>query len=354
MHQRLSGCALWTGLSLLASPLLPAHTVTLAMDVRIDQVAPEDVPLYRVGGHDRDRLIYDEQSVDRRTQRVPVLAVEHYIRGHWMATPADAAMLDMSHLPYRLSFSAAVDHGGPILVVFEPQSQRMAIERRPDFHTLISGAYHIDPTPLSVAAIAAPPPEADSPDTMPLTAPAPGNGAAAHAHHVVALDVDILIDQTAPANRAYMGQHHNARLFYDEAAVDPASHHVVLLHLQHTPALIPHHLNPAEMPMFNAWLDLGARPLDFHYAAAPVSGDPDPYFILFDEHTRRMTIRRQTDGSVMLAGAYRIEPTRHSGPAIDAVVHQSDTLSLPWQINDSGNRLHEAAPPKLSNPESKH
>lgn len=44
------------GLSVAA--LSPAHAavVTLAMDVEVDQVAPEDQKMYRVGGHDIVRL----------------------------------------------------------------------------------------------------------------------------------------------------------------------------------------------------------------------------------------------------------------------------------------------------------
>jgi len=333
--------ALFASLCSLASAALQAHTVTLAMDVRIDAVAPEDATMYRIGGHDRDRVLYDDRQIDPATHRVPVLAVSHYIGGHWMDTHADAAMLDMSRQPYRLSFTAAVNHGGPILVLFEPGSRRMAIERRPDFHMLIAGVYRIDPHALSAAAVAAPPPDADSPDTMPIRHATPPTARTA-SHHIIALDVDILIDRTSAADHHFLGQHHNARLYYDEAAVDPISHRVVLLHLQHTPALLPKHLDPAEMPMSNAWLDLAAKPLRFHYAAAPVSGDPDPFFILFDEHTHRMTIRKQSDGSVMLSGAYRINPTPRSGPAIDAVVASSEPATPPWHTNDTRNRLHEA------------
>ena len=49
----------------------------------------------------------------------------------------------------------------------------MAILARPDFHMLIAGKYIIDPAPLTPAQIAAPPPNANSPDTMPIRTKGP-------------------------------------------------------------------------------------------------------------------------------------------------------------------------------------
>ena len=39
-----------------------AKTVYLDMDVELDQVAPEDLKMYRVGGHDLDRIAYDDST----------------------------------------------------------------------------------------------------------------------------------------------------------------------------------------------------------------------------------------------------------------------------------------------------
>jgi hypothetical protein len=147
-----------------------ARIVTLAMDVQIDQVAPEDAKMYRVGGHDITRITYDDATVDPKTHRVRVLSLDHYIGGHWMSTqPADASVLDMSSAPYRLTFAAPVVHGRPLVALFEGDTLRMAMLARPDFHVLIAGKYTINPTPLTAAEIAAEPPNAHSPDTMPMT-----------------------------------------------------------------------------------------------------------------------------------------------------------------------------------------
>ncbi len=151
-----------------------AKTVTLAMDVELDQVAPEDAKMYRVGGHDLDRVAYDDAKVDSNTHRVRITSLAHYINGQWHETdPTDASTLDLSSKPYRLSFVASVNHGRPIVALFEADSWRMAMLARPDFHVLIAGKYSIDPTPLTPAQIAAPPPNAHSPDTMPMLTMAP-------------------------------------------------------------------------------------------------------------------------------------------------------------------------------------
>jgi hypothetical protein len=176
----------WPGLlalGLLPLGLLPAaaaqaKTVTLAMDVELDQVAPEDAKMYRVGGHDLDRITYDDTKVDPKTQRVRITSLSHYIGGQWHATePADASILDMSSKPYRLNFVSSVNHGRLIVALFESDTMRMAMLARPDFHMLIAGKYVIDPTPLTAAQVAAPPPKAHDPDTMPMMSgmPMPGS-----------------------------------------------------------------------------------------------------------------------------------------------------------------------------------
>jgi len=145
------------------------NIVTLAMDVKLDQVADEDKAMFRVGGHDLDRIAYDKTKVDSVSHKVPIVYLGHYMGGMWSTTtPTATSTLDMSSTPYKLTFAASVNHGSPIVVLFEGVNRRMAILSRPDFHMLIAGEYTIDPTPLTAEQIKAPPPNANSPDTMPI------------------------------------------------------------------------------------------------------------------------------------------------------------------------------------------
>ena len=149
---------------------------------------------------------------------------------------------------------------------------------------------------------------------------------------IIALDVDIVLDQISSEEKMlHIGQHHEARVFYDDAQIDAVTHRVALLHEQHTPALIPKHLNPGQMPMSNAWLDFSGPAIRYHYAAAPTVAIPFTYFVLFDEKTMRMTIRRQSDGVVLLAGPYKVNPKPITGPEIDAVVASYDPPVPPWE-----------------------
>ncbi len=158
------------------------------------------------------------------------------------------------------------------------------------------------------------------------------NAGAAQAK-IVALDIDIVLDQVSPEEAGMkVGMHHKARIYYDDTAIDPATHRVRVLHQQHTPMLIPKHLDPAAEPMSNAWLDLSTKPYRYHYAASPVGGNwPFPYAILFDEQAMRMTIRKQADGSLLLSGPYTIDPRPITGPEIDAVVASSEPTKMPWE-----------------------
>jgi hypothetical protein len=150
---------------------------------------------------------------------------------------------------------------------------------------------------------------------------------------IVALDIDVVIDRISPEEKGIkIGDHHEARVFYDDSKIDPATHRVVVIHEQHTPMLIPKHLNPAQMPMTNAWLDLSRKPYRYHYAAAPTVGFPFPYFVLFDENTMRMSIYKQADGTLLLTGTYKVSPTPLKGPEIDAAVGSSETVVPPWPI----------------------
>jgi hypothetical protein len=144
-----------------------AKTVTLAMTVTLDQVAPEDAKMYRVGGRDLDRIAYDDTKVDPATHKVPVTLLAHYIGGRWFPVEgADASSLNLD--TYRLDLAAAVEHGRPLIALFESGEPRMAMLARPDFHVLIAGRYVIDPRPLTPQEVSAPPPGWDGPDIMPM------------------------------------------------------------------------------------------------------------------------------------------------------------------------------------------
>jgi hypothetical protein len=146
-----------------------AKIVYLDMDVELDQVAPEDAKMYRVGGHDLDRIAYDDSAVDPVTHKVKITYLAHFILGRWMpTTPTDTSTLDLSSQPYKLDFIVAAEHGQPLLVVFESANQRMAILARPDFHMLIAGKYTISAKPLTAAEAAEPPAKANDPSTMPM------------------------------------------------------------------------------------------------------------------------------------------------------------------------------------------
>lgn len=152
---------------------------------------------------------------------------------------------------------------------------------------------------------------------------------------IVALDIDITLDRVSPEEPGIkIGQHHEARIYYDKTKVDPKTHRVLVIHQQHTPMLIPKHLNALQEPMSNAWLDMSGPDYRYHMAASPTGGGfPFPYTILFDEKTMRMTIRKQSDGSLLLAGPYTVSKKELTGPSIDAVVASSDPVKMPWEID---------------------
>jgi len=152
---------------------------------------------------------------------------------------------------------------------------------------------------------------------------------------IVALDIDITLDQVSPEEPGItIGQHHEARIYYDKTKIDPKTRRVVVIHQQHTPMLIPKHLNPLQEPMSNAWLDMSGPDYRYHMAASPTGGGfPFPYSILFDEKTMRMTIRKQSDGTMLLSGPYTVSRKELTGPNIDAVVASSDPVKMPWEAD---------------------
>jgi hypothetical protein len=162
---------------------------------------------------------------------------------------------------------------------------------------------------------------------------------------IVARDILIHMDQADPSHHEDVGKVHEARIFYDDAQIDPVTHRVPILHQQHTPMHIPFHPDAAEMPVGNAWLDLSHKPYTYHMAASPAvrlkpDGTPmwSPYAILFDEQSHRMTIRRQSDGGLELSGPYVVGDEVLSGPDID------------WVINGKGPPAPVGALPEMKGP----
>jgi hypothetical protein len=125
---------------------------------------------------------------------------------------------------------------------------------------------------------------------------------------IVVLNVDMPLDQVAPDTVGMkIGDHHFARIFYDDTSVDPQTHRAPVIHMQHwmgrwTPELVG---DPA-MPMADAWLDLGSKPYRYHYRGAAVIGEP--ILVEFNDRTRRMSISRAREHTVLIAAPYTIDP----------------------------------------------
>jgi hypothetical protein len=129
--------------------------------------------------------------------------------------------------------------------------------------------------------------------------------------HIVALDIDLPLDQIATGRPFKVGDHHHARIFYDDTAIDPKTHRVRVLHMQHLMGpgqWVPARLDAVEMPMIDAWLDLSHAPYRYHYRSAVIAGG-EPVLVDFDAQTRRMTIRLQSDESVIISAPYAVDPT---------------------------------------------
>ncbi|HXA36922.1 MAG TPA: hypothetical protein VNW26_11350 [Steroidobacteraceae bacterium] len=140
------------------------HPVALAMTVTLDQVTTDlDKAGERtVGQVDQLRIVYDANAVDPKTKHVKLLNFQHLIDGRYAPPKPDPVMmpltdawLDMSALPYRLHFKAAVTHGTPILIDVDETTRRLAIhpQEHPD-EILIAGPYVIDPTPFEDPSLA--------------------------------------------------------------------------------------------------------------------------------------------------------------------------------------------------------
>jgi len=127
------------------------------MIVTLDRVAADSDGTRdkKVGDVDRIRLTYDANAVNPATRRVPLVNFQHLMNGKYMPPrpdprlmPVDDSWLDISRLPYRLHFRAAVNHGEPIVIDVDEETQRLTIHRQGDSASvLISGPYIIEPAP---------------------------------------------------------------------------------------------------------------------------------------------------------------------------------------------------------------
>ena len=145
---------------------------------------------------------------------------------------------------------------------------------------------------------------------------------------IVAHDVTITVDQVGPGQPGVrIGDVHGARIFFDDGNIDAATLRTPMLHMQHGHTF-PAHLDPAQMPMGNSFVDLSGPEINFYYAAAPLVPRGEPYYVVFDDKTRRMSTRK-LDGTLMLSGRYMVDPQGLSGAAIDAVVQPEPVAPAP-------------------------
>jgi hypothetical protein len=101
---------------------------------------------------------------------------------------------------------------------------------------------------------------------------------------IVALDIDLPLDRIGVGQPFKIGDHHRARIFYDDTQVSPVTHHVRVLHMQHLVSneWVPAHPDLEAMPMSDAWLDIGQRPYRYHYSSALTDKDGSGTLVDFD------------------------------------------------------------------------
>jgi hypothetical protein len=143
---------------------------------------------------------------------------------------------------------------------------------------------------------------------------------------IVVLEVDLPLDMVAAGREGMkVGDHHRARIFYDESSINPKTHIVPVIHMEHMMGTwVPTVVGDPTMPMRDAWLDLGSKPYRYHYKAPAVIGEP--VVVEFNEHTRRMTISRQSDHSLIISAPYRIDPNPVQGVSLRVVTAPAMTM----------------------------
>ena len=163
---------------------------------------------------------------------------------------------------------------------------------------------------------------------------------------VVALDIDLPLDQVAPGKPFKVGDHHRARIFYDDAAVNPKTRVVRVLHMQHL--LGPDHWEPKRldavaMPMSDAWLDLSHEPYRYHYSAAVIQAG-EAIAVDFDDRMRRLTIRLRSDNSVIISAPYTVDPKPVKGVETAAIFQRPPA----YVMHDMDVAVDQVAPGERS------
>jgi hypothetical protein len=150
-------------------------------------------------------------------------------------------------------------------------------------------------------------------------------GADIHAA-VVVLNLDMPLDYVV-AGRPGMkiGDHHRARIFYDDTNINARTHIVPVIYMQHWMGKwVPEAMGDPTMPMPNAWLDLGSKPYRYHYKAAAVLDEP--VTVEFNQRSRRLTISKQSDRSVIISAPYSIDPV--PVPGVSLVVATAPAITM--------------------------
>ena len=125
---------------------------------------------------------------------------------------------------------------------------------------------------------------------------------------IVVLNIDMPLDKVAPGRQGmHLGDHHRARIFYDDSSINPVTHVVPVIHMEHMMGTwVPALVGDPTMPMGDAWLDLSAKPYRYHYKAPAFIGER--IIVEFNERTRRMTISSQSGNSLIISAPYTIDP----------------------------------------------
>jgi hypothetical protein len=143
---------------------------------------------------------------------------------------------------------------------------------------------------------------------------------------IVVLELDLPLDKVAPDRQGMKpGDHHRARIFYDDTSVNPKTHIVPVIHMQHLMGTwVPALVGDPTMPMGDAWLDLGSKPYRYHYRAPAVIGEP--VVVEFNDRTRRFTIFKQSDNSLIISAPYVIDPVPVRGISLMVVTAPAMTM----------------------------
>jgi hypothetical protein len=313
-----------------------AKVVMLNGDIQLEKVAPGQP--FHVGDHHKFRIFYDDAAVDPNTHIVKPIFLQHSVTTSWdnpfmlhgqwaplqpdpVEMPMNDCFLDLSAQPYRFHHRQTTGSNGAT-TFFDESTRTFSAVNQKDGSIIISGPYTVDIRPVSGE-------EVDAVVQGGTTVNAPvGTTAQTGQHKIMMLNGDILVEYVAASQHANVGDHHKFRVFYDEAAVDPKSHIVKPILVQHNvttardnPFMLhgqwaPGHPDAVKMPMDDVFLDLSAQPYRFHYK--------NPNFgtstTLFDEIARTFSVSSNTDNSIVFLGHYAIDTKAASGDSVTAVI----------------------------------